>query len=225
MKIYPSAWLRSFEEHKPNIDSGNFVLYNPDDERNKKRTLAVVFKVSNTDSDKISDILNKTIPAIEKEKLLFQPRQGRHFTIQWAPEEFLSQINLAEFLPNIKNILSKFPPIRGSLHLPFSGNFGLYGILKTKSNDEMSIIRKEINLLWKEIGLPTGQSSKKSYDSAYTSLVRYLQPFNQNDYKKLKKIPIEIIPNITLVEVWIVLNDKFMTPKKTQILDKIVISG
>lgn len=224
MKKYPSAWLRLFEEHKPNIGSGNFVLYHPDDERNKKRTLAVVFKVSDINSDKISDILDKTIPATKKEKLLFQPRQGFHFTIQWAPEECLSQINLSEYLPKIKKTLNKFPPIKGSLYLPFSGSAGLYGLLKTKSDDEMLKIRKDIHLLWKEMGLTTGLNPKK-YDLMYISLVRYLPSFNQNDYKKLKEIPIKIIPNITLNEVRIVLNDKFMTPEKTQILNKIVLSN
>ena len=169
-----------------------------------------------------SNVLVENIPQNLRSKLLFQPAEGFHFTIQWSPEEYLTKIDIETLLSELKNILNNFSPINGNLFAPFFGRAGLFGMLKTETDLEIPKIRSKVHQLWKKFGLPPGLNLK-DYDLAYISLVRYLGKFNQDEIKQFKDISLKKISNVILSEARVVLNDKIMNTNKTKILEKIIL--
>jgi hypothetical protein len=214
---YPKSWQRLLEEHHSDIESGNLALYNPADSKNQTRTLGVVFKVADETSESIAKLLHDKVPTTLKDKIIFQPANGFHFTIQWAPEEYLNKVNVDLLWERIQQSLTPYSVIQGDLSFPFVGRAGLFGLLDTKTNDDMLSIRQAVHKIWEAFNLPTGLNPK-DYDLAYISTARYMTSFTQAEIAELMTIKPEVIEGVKLDEVRLVINDKFMTIENTPIL-------
>ncbi len=203
------------------IKAATFTIYNS--ENNKKRTLGVVFKAPPKTSKQIETTIFKIIPQEIRSRILFQPPRGYHFTLQWAPEEYLKRIDLKIFNQKLKKLLQYHHPVKGNLYLPYLGNDGLYGILKTRSDNEIFQLRQDIHKLWKQFKLPIGLNSQ-NHELMYISVARYIERFSPEEVDKLGKLYAYEIPNVILNEVLVVVNDKFMTLENTEIIDSLILS-
>lgn len=126
---------------------------------------------------------------------------------------------MARFKKELKEVFGKFAPIKGEVALPYFGKAGLLGIFKTEDDKEFLAIRQKIHHLWYDLRLPLGLP-QKYYDLAYLSLTRYTGKFTQPEKEVLKNLPKQKISGVILAKVFLILNDKFMTPKDTKVLKK-----
>lgn len=207
-------------KHRHLIKTGNFTIYNS--EKNKKRTLGIVLKVPARTSKQIKNALLKNIPLEVRSKILFQPPEGYHFTLQWTPERYLRSMDVNIFTQKLRDLLQHYYPMEGNLYLPYFGSTGLYGIFKTKPDNGVLQMRQDIHKLWGQFRLPTGSNSQ-NYDLMYISVARYIERFSPGEVEKLGKLYAYEIPNIILNEVSVVVNDKFMTSENTKIIDSLIL--
>lgn len=219
MKLLPS-WDALLKEHWEQIKTSNVVRPDSYKPSQNTRTLGLLFKIPPESSQKIKDRLDKTIPNPLKKKILLQPWQGYHLTVQWSPERETTKIKMGQFTKTLESYFSKISPIRAKIVFPFFGVVGLLGLLKTEKNREFLEIRKRANEVWKSFGLTLGAQGylEKYPDLAYLSLSRYIDIFNSREKNLLKNLQVSQVKNVYFDEALLVLNDKFMTPEKTEIL-------
>lgn len=211
----PNNLTRVLDEHWDHIQNYNVDTFDPKLANSGIRTVSLVFKISDGASKKIAEALEK-IPDDLKKEMVFQPYQGYHLTIQWFPEEHLSLVN-ERFFKDLLEVFAGFKIINGSLVFPLLGRAGLLGTIKTETDLEMSHIRSEVNGVWKKYNLPFGLDPK--YEGlSYMSLSRFVAELTQEEKFFLKEYPQQEIPGIALSQARLVLNDKFMTPENTKVL-------
>lgn len=218
----PSNWDKLLREHWQQIVLKNVDVFDVKEE--PKRNLGLVFKVPLNTSRKIKNVLDEIIPESLKGRILFQPFQGYHFTIQWSSEEYHRKINMALLKKELMEIFSELSPIEGQILFPYFGKMGLLGIFKTKRDRELLVIRQRVYQIWQDLGLPLG-FPQKYYDLAYLSLSRYAGKFTKAERESLRNLPKQEIPEVRLTKTILVLNDKFMTPENTEVLKELVLRG
>jgi len=226
MKLLPS-WDKLLKDHWKQMESDNVVEFDTYKPLQKIRTLSLVFKVPSEASQKIRNSLDEIVPDSLKERVLFQPWRSYHFTVQWSPSGEIKDKNLEQITKELESLFSKFPPIKGEIVFPFFGVVGLLGFLRTKKNREFPEIRDKINKSWSSFGLSLGAKKylEKYPGLAYLSLSRYTGVFNHEEKHLLKNLPTDRPQGVCFKEALLVLNDKFMTPKDTEIFAKLKLGG
>jgi len=223
MKLLVS-WDKLLKDHWKQIESDNVVEFNAYKLSQETRTLGLVFKVPPKAGQKIRNSLDEIVPDSLRGRILFQPWQGYHFTVQWSPKEKVKDKNLDQIIKGLESLLSEFPPIKGEIVFPF---LGLLGFLKTKDNREFSEIRNEVNKLWSSFGLSLGAKKylEKYPGLAYLSLSRYTGSFGCEEKQLLKNFPTDQPQSVCFKEALLVINDKFMKPENTEIFAKLRLGG
>jgi hypothetical protein len=170
--------------------------------------ISLIVRIPKEVQYEIYTTLQKIVPESIKPKIIFQPKEGYHLTIQWAPNT--EQLKFDEdFDFYIVDILSKYLPLKGDLYYPFFGPAGLGGILKTKEDNEFKGLRIEATELWKKLGMTVGY--KDNFALAFASFTRYLDTFTDEEKELLKNIPAQKVA-VELSKASLVLNNKFVTP-------------
>ncbi len=218
----PISWDRLLENHWKQITTENVTIFDKSSLKLKERTFALVFKIPIEASKEIKRTLSQSIPKHLKEKFLFQPYKGYHFSIQWCHEEELKGKEISDISAKFRNLLSKTNPIKGDFIFPLFGKAGFMGMLKTRTDQDFLLLREKVNKVWSSLGLPLGVPPKYS-ELAYVSLTRFNKVLTDKEKRLLKNLRVEKIPDIVLDEATLVLNDKFMTPEKTEILYKLTL--
>ncbi len=217
---YPPRWNELVAQHHAEMRAGNFSFFNPDDPQSQTKTLGVVFKVPDQTATLIAQKVYDAVPDDLRPKIVFQPAAGLHFTLQWSPEEYLASTDNKDLAAKLKAQLKDLPPLTGELVLPFAGKGGIWGMLSTPTNQEMIDVRHAVHQVWQSLNLPTGLKPT-DYDLPYISTTRYREAFTDEEVERLLAIQAEPMGQVTLSEIWLVANDKFMSPEKTTIFDKI----
>lgn len=215
---YPSQWQELFNFHQKQIASGNLTILDPDPD--PPQAFGLTFKVSGVDAKRIEDVLERCVPVGIRRKLFFQPASGFHFTIQWSPDQYLEKIDLDNLSIETKKLFDQLSPMAGDLYLPFVGAAGLYGLLKTNPDSQMQAVRRQVAVLWERFDLPFGLKPQ-DLSLAYISLIRYRENLSSEEIRQLENIPTTTLAKVNLSQVWLAKNDKFMTPEKTTVFDKI----
>jgi len=216
MKL-PKSWQKLLREHQQQIKINNIDVSASKKEKPFKRTLALVFKIPLKTSKDIRKSLGEKIPINVKEAIFFPPLEGYHFSIQWTWEDNIHNLDLEKFKKELRKVFKETQEIKGSLWFPFFGKAGHFGIFLTDSEKEVFGIRQRLDQLFRSFNLPVGVKSIY-YDLTYASLTRYRQRFLPEQIVALNKIKPQKIANITLLKVFLVLNDRFMTLKNTKFL-------
>lgn len=223
----PFLWRKLLDDHWSQIKPGNVVEFDTYKPAQKTRSLSLVFKISSETSQKIRNSLDEIVPDSLKKRILFQPWQGYHLTVQWAPGEEIKNKSLNQFVKELERIFLKVPPIEGEIFFPFFGAVGLIGFLKTKTDREFLEIRDKVNKIWASFGLSLGAKKhlEKYPGLAYLSLSRYTGGFSLKEKHLLKNLPTNRPQSVCFKEALLVLNDKFMTPENTEIFAKLNLGG
>lgn len=219
-EILPKDWEKLLADHWQTIQKNNVDLYEVQKLKKPARALSLVFKVPSPVNKKILQRLQQIITFPLTSFITFQPYQGYHFTIQWAPENEAEKLDLVSFISELKQALKNFNRIKGKILFPFFGRAGLMGMFKTENDDEFLKIREKIEPVWQQAGL-TLKFGQEFYPLAYLSLTRYPTLMTSEAKPGFKNLPTQKVEDVSLNSVLLVLNDKFLTPRSTRVLAKI----
>lgn len=214
---FPKKWRHLLDEYSKTIEHTNVQVFDPST-INKLIAISLITKLPTAVSQQIHHTLQQQIPKQFQPKILFQPPEGFHFTIQWTSNEDLFKIDTAQFEYQIVDLFMKYFPIIGDLYYPFFGPAGLGGILKTKTDVEFKNLRTEVLPIWNSFGLTQGYSANLAL--AYVSFSRYIDTFTKEESQLLMNLPTQIIKNVSLDNLLLVLNNKFVTSDVSVVLSE-----
>lgn len=183
--------------------------------KSNSQTFSIIIPLPTPTANLLYKKLCQLLPPIHH--LLLQPPNQYHITIQWTGIVD-AQKHETEILAECEKVIrhTKIPLI--TMIYPHLSIAGLIATVKT--NRELLMLRKEINIIWQTHGLSQGVIGLKSH-LAWVSLTRFTSLPSKNLLNQLhtlsQQAPISFEPS----QVSIVYNDPLLSPEKTRVLKTI----
>ncbi len=179
------------------------------------QTLSLVLRVNNEYGKTINSNLRKHLPTELSDKIIIQPSEGYHFTLQWTSEELLDDLQ-EKLLSAIKEVKIHVPS-SSTLVYPVVGKAGILGIVDDSTAQQLEQLRQNFYDIFTSMGVAIGMPPK-FFPLGYISLSRYNSPFSDQDFSMLKSLEAKSAEPIQFESILLGRMDKFLTSQHSEII-------
>lgn len=216
-KELPQVWQKKLQEEMDFVRKNGFFLTNPEEARNKPKSLSVLAIPNHDSIGEIHNFVVESIPENLKSKLYVQPPEGYHISLQWSRE--YSNCNMEKLIESTKKIFTNQPPITVDIMGLYPSDNNLFVI---PVNPSLNIFETRTKLVtsFSECGAKPRLAPKLS--TLWISVVRITKQLSESQIEQtITDLPKKVFPKISFNKVHITLNDSFFTPEVSEILTTI----
>lgn len=207
--------IQLIKEQHEYLRINNVGIFPISDNKVTIQTPSIIIRLEE-DKFEINKVLYDLVPAKLHDKLLIQPPEGFHLSLDWFPAEQYNQEIANQLIPKLDTIAKNLKIFIGHLVLPIAGSHSIWAGVDIQTSNTLFPLRQVVAQAMSNLGL-TSKTNPDRYDLFHVSLARYVKPLNLEEKEQLISIkPISFNVNINNLEF--ALTDKFANPKQSKTL-------
>lgn len=208
----PENWKAFGNWNWEQIRKHNVAVTTPHDLQSQN--LSVVLRLQKDCALQIYSDLQQDIPSDILEKIIAQPYEGYHFTLQWTPS--ISPDKEQKLSSRLKELNFDIPTSGTMVH-PVLGKAGILGIVDDQTAKILEELRSKIYEVFTSLNISAGLLPD-FFPLGYVSLSRYSAPFTDMDFEALKAIEAKSKNPIQFESILLGKIDKFITLERSEII-------
>lgn len=209
----PLEWQQKLTEELAFVRKNGFYLTNPAQIQKQPKTLSVLLQPTKEYRRKLFEFVRDAVPAELRSKIILQPYEGYHVSVQWSKE--FTNTKVAIFCKNIDKVAKTLPLVKTHVFGLYPSDNNFFFVLKTDVN--VSEIRSQVSKVMEQNNAIPKLPGNLSI--IWMSVARIVKPFTKEEIElSISKLGKKQFIDMYLSQLVVAKSDPFFDRKHSEIL-------